>query len=163
MNNDTNTMNFRVLKRGEVHESNYALRQAPLNLKATVQTVCEASGTDRFDDDGGFIPPVRELTEAERYRSNVRIRPAKKQRAAKCYIPKESIKVVSMSKPVARGVAIAIYEGKTEQEIEVAALEARVRELMFQVSRPNPIPTPGKPQPDIDALINLFEARKRKV
>jgi hypothetical protein len=157
------TVNIKTHKRGDELGSNYALRDSKLNLKATHTPVYEAPGSDRFDDDGGYIPRPIELTDAEKYRSSVRIRPAKKQRAAKCLVPKESIKVVSMSKPVPRPVAIAIFEDKTEQEVEIARLEARVRELMFQVSRPNPVPTPGKPVADLDGLIEAFQRRHTKV
>jgi hypothetical protein len=155
--------NIRTIKRGNSAESNYALRDRPLELRATHVPLLQGVGTDAWEDDGGFVPPIVELDGADKSRQKIGIRPPRKQRAARANVPRESINVVSMSKPVPRGVAIAIYEGKSEQEVEIARLEARIRELMLAVERPNPAPMPGKPVVDLDGLLNMFAARKLKV
>ena len=153
------TMNIRRHRRGDESGCNYSLRDKKLDLKAVHVPVLAQDGTDRFEDDGGAVPPIVELTEQEKYRTDVRIHPPRKQRAAKAYIPKETIKVVHMGKPVVREKAIAIFEGKSPDEVKLAELEGRVRELMMEARRPNPVPVPGAPRPDLDELIAAFNAR----
>jgi hypothetical protein len=154
-------MNFQLLKRGDATGSNPRLIGQKIDLHARVIPVWGETGTDAWEDDGGAPAPAPySVDEATRCRPQFRQFHTKKQMGARCAIPKESIIKVSMGKPVAVGVAKAIFEGKSQEEIEIAKLEARIKELMLAVQRPNPIPMPGMPVADIDGLLAAYNGRK---
>ncbi len=58
--------------------------------------------------------------------SVIRVRGSRKQRAARAYIPKESIKIVKKKEPVHPIVAITVLQGGSAADIEVAELKGRL-------------------------------------
>lgn len=136
----------------EPKQSAYRLRRAPTQLTAKVT---------KFDGDGK-VAEIQEVVVEERHRTLAKLRGSRKQRAAHAMIPTASIHKVSDSVPVKREVAIAIYEGGNEEDIKVAELEARIRELRAMLIRPNPAPMPGKPEVALDHLLKAFEQKHIK-
>ncbi len=66
--------------------------------------------------------------------STIRVRGSRKQRAARAYIPKESIKIVKKKEPVHPIVGITILQGGSAADIEVATVKGvlcdRLKELL---------------------------------
>jgi hypothetical protein len=112
-------MNIRTIG----NNSNYRL------LGKKVSLDCRVLKGYRPDGDG-YEPVWDEYTESEKSKQLMRVRGARKQRAAKAVSPKVSIVDVKPLNPVPYEVGVAIYEGKTEDEIKIAQLEAQIRKLM---------------------------------
>ena len=106
--------------------ANYRLLDEPTKLVAKLHEPWV-----RPDGEGwevvGMSDQVRVVTTEEANKQKIKVRPPRKQRAARAYVPKESIKVVPAGAPAPLEVAVARIEGKDET---IAAMEARVRELM---------------------------------
>lgn len=104
-------------------QANYRLRGAPVKLFAkTLQGV-------RPDGDG-WEEVWDESWGTERCQSIPKLRGSRKQRAAKCLIPRESIRIVPKVVAAPLCVVEARLANKTAEEVRVAELEAKVRELM---------------------------------
>jgi hypothetical protein len=121
--------------RGE--ESNYRLRGEPVKMVVKVTPVFDAPGTDAWETDGGAPAPLPYEEEIrERYRTPVRSRVGRKQRAAKLARPIESITVVPLAKKPAPMEVVAVrMEGGTTEEEQIAALESRIKVLLGLVRK----------------------------
>jgi hypothetical protein len=132
-----NPVNFGIYTRRDVRESNYRLHSEPVKLTAKITPVFDAPGVDTWEGEGGACAPLPYEEDAEkRYKQQMNLRGARKQRAAKQFIPRESIKIVQIKTVVPKEVAMAIVEGKSDQEIEVARLTAKIQELMGVINKP---------------------------
>jgi len=134
--------------------SNYKLRGEPVKLHNVAYRWYVPDG------DGWAPALLSEEDVSERHRSAMRLRGSRKQRAARAAVPLSSVTIVTENKPVAPGVAKAIYEGKSEVDIRVAELEAQIEAIRRQLRRPNPVPMPGEPVLDIDGLLEAYELRR---
>jgi hypothetical protein len=100
--------------------SNYRLRGEPVQLVART-IVLDKDGNER-----GAI----EVVGTEKYRPTQKVRVSRKQKAAREAVPRATITIVKELIPAPPEVAIARFEGKSEHEIEVAFLEARIKKLL---------------------------------
>lgn len=150
-------MNFRTLKKNSDKDSNYRLLNRPVQLRVKVNPVLDGPEDQAWENEGGAIPQPYELVLDHRSRREVRMRLGRKQIAARKVIPKEIIKVPLQGKPVVLEEGIALYEGRTSPEqLEVARLEHRIRELMGIA---------GERQKKVEAIAKLrerFEKRRLK-
>jgi hypothetical protein len=103
--------------------SNYRLRHEPVKLTNRVFK-------GHRPDGDGYEEIWEESDEVQRYRLSMRVRGARKQRAAKANIPKESIKLVPINQPKPAAVVLAILDKKTPEQIRVLELEAELKKLM---------------------------------
>jgi hypothetical protein len=104
-------------------QANYRLRGAPVKLFAkTLQGV-------RPDGDGW--EEVWDESWGTNYSKNIpKLRGSRKQRAARCLVPVESIRIVAKCEAAPACVVEARLANKTAEEVRVAELEAKIRELM---------------------------------
>ena len=147
--------------RGDVHGSNYRLLSEPIKLQSKAACFLEAAGTDSWEDDGGAIVdniPVVETVE-ETNRRLMRVRGARKQRAAKAYRPIESIKVINTNKPAEPIVAMAEASGRTVDEEKILQLQAKIAQLMGQVKKQEEAKV--KKQESVARLVETFNEQKR--
>lgn len=111
------TYNFRYVGH---EESNPRLRGS--------KVVCAAKVT-KFDADGKILE-IQETTTEEINRERLRVRGVKRQRAAKAFVPINTITLVPEKKVVPVEVAEAIMDGASDVEIKIAELEAKVKRLL---------------------------------
>lgn len=118
-------MNFSEYKRNNDGLcSNYRLRDEPVNLSTRIIPVFNAPGTESWENEGGALPgpPYEETVEASN-RAKMRVKGARKQRAAKLVVPRNTITVV----PIKQARTPEQLEDKSlGQEIQVRRLEAQV-------------------------------------
>lgn len=141
-------MNFNILRRNDARESNYTLRDKKVQLTVTCQPLYETPDAGVWEGEGGALPPASyEETVEEVNKRTMRIRGARKQRAARAYVPRESIKIIPLVTPAPVEVAevrlrhmrdgevlgtkkTAEKEAQLAREEEIAVLEHKVRKLM---------------------------------
>ena len=131
-----NAMNISKHKRGDDRESNYRLLTEPAQLKVRMEHVPSADELQWEDDGGPAVELVTEMTVEEYHKQQMRLRGARKQRAAKAYRPTESIKIVNQAAPAIKEVVSVRLAGGSAQDEKVAELEARIKELMAVVRAP---------------------------
>jgi hypothetical protein len=104
-------------------QANYRLRGAPVKLFAkTLQGV-------RPDGDGW--EEVWDESWGTNYSKSVpKMKGSRKQAAARCLIPRESIRIVAKREAAPLCVVEARLANKTAEEVRIAELEAKVSELM---------------------------------
>lgn len=127
-------MNIRQYSRGNDHESNYRLLEEPLKLKVRIIPVLDADGTDSWETDGGALAPAMapfESTTEQVNRSRMTVKGARKQRAARMCVSKESIKIVHQSGPRSPGE----LEPELGAAVQVAQLEAKIKALLGLVQK----------------------------
>ena len=116
-------------------ESNYRLLTEPVKLTIRTEHV-PTKDELRWEDDGGpAVDLTSEETVEEYHKRMMRVRGARKQRAARMYRPVESMKIVKIGKPAPVEVAEVRIAGGSEQDEKVAGLEAKIRELLGIVNR----------------------------
>jgi hypothetical protein len=110
------------------NQSSYRLRGEPVKLFA--KTLVGA----RPDGDGW--EQVWDETWGTNY-DKVRVKPGvpRKQAAARQAIPLSTVKLVNMRTPAPPAVVLAKLENRTADEIKIAELEAKIRELMGLVTQ----------------------------
>lgn len=127
------TMNINNIKKNDRKVSNYRLLGQPTKLVTRIHHAYVVPDGDGYALAGGVSPNFEEVTTEELHESLMRVRGARKQRAAKAYVPKESIKVVPLTKPAPVAVAVARFEGTTVEQakvsLQVADLERQIREV----------------------------------
>ena len=128
-------MNINKYSRGDDRGSNYRLLNEPVQLKVRMEHVlCDAECT--WEDEGGpTVPLVTEMTVEQAIKSQMRVRGARKQRAARAYRPVESIKVVRINEPAPAEVVGVRLNGGSAQDEKVAELEAKIRQLLELVRK----------------------------
>ena len=131
-----NAMNISKHKRGDDRESNYRLLTEPAQLKVRMEHVPSADELQWEDDGGPTVSLVTEMTVEQAIKAQMRVRGARKQRAAKAYRPTESIKVVNQAAPAIKEVVGVRLAGGSAQDEKVAELEARIKELMAVARAP---------------------------
>ena len=129
-------MNFNKFQRGDDRESNYRLLNEPVQLKVRMEHVPSTEECAWEDDGGPTVSLVTEMTVEQAIKAQMRVRGARKQRAAKAYRPTESIKVVNQAAPAIKEVVGVRLAGGSAQDEKVAELEARIKELMAVVRAP---------------------------
>lgn len=104
-------------------QSNYRLRNEPVRLvsKALVGVVPDGDGWRQVWD---------ETVGSERYRSAVRLREGRKQRAAREVRPINLITLTPKLEARPKPFVMAVLENKTEQEIEIARLKSEIAKYM---------------------------------
>jgi hypothetical protein len=111
-------------------ESNYRLLREPIQL-SMVRVVVPTVDECRWEDDGG---PSIELVSAEtveqRHRRMMQVRGARKQKAARAMRPVESARIVKIAKAAPMEVVAVRLEGGSDEDERIAALEAKVKELL---------------------------------
>jgi hypothetical protein len=107
-----NPMNINRFKRNDNGESNYTLRQKPIALKTTIET---------YDADGN-LTERQELTTAEANKTMVKLRGAKKQRAAKAVAP-SSIKKIEVKKYSVMSMVQTLADSKISDDLRVEELK----------------------------------------
>ena len=154
-------LNFRVLRGRDDREANYRLRGEPVKLVATITPVLECQGSDAWEDDGGAVAGLpTQVDVAERHRAEVRVRPPRKQAAARAAIPRETVRIVRGEAPAPIEVVEARVAGKSEADVQVARLEARIRELMGVVEERRTLTQRRKES--LALLERMFERRRLK-
>lgn len=124
-------MNINKYSRGDARESNYRLLNEPVQLKVRMEHVPSADELQWEDDGGPAVELVTEMTVEEYHKQQMRLRGARKQRAARAYRPTESIKVVKVSEPRAPA---QIEDVEVRQDVQIAQLEGHIRELLGLVA-----------------------------
>jgi len=127
-----NPMNINEYRRGDVRGSNYRLLNEPMGLKVRMEHIPSKEECAWEDDGGPTIPLVVDMTVEEYHKQQMRIRGARKQRAARAYRPIESIKVVKQAEP---RTPRQIEDVEVRQDVQVAQLEGRIRELIGLVDK----------------------------
>ena len=156
-----NAMNISKHKRGDDRESNYRLLTEPAQLKVRMEHVPSADELQWEDDGGPAVELVTEMTVEEYHKQQMRVRGARKQRAAKAYRPTESIKVVNQAAPAIKEVVSVRLAGGSAQDEKVAELEARIKELMA-VARA-PIVAAERKAESIKKFESLFNGLRTRV
>ncbi len=105
------------------NESNYRLRGEPVKLAARVLVGCRPDGD-------GWEEVWDETSIVERYRTMVKSRGSRKQRAAHAMIPRASVTIVKRLDVAMPEVVFARLEGKSDTEVRIAELEAKIRALL---------------------------------
>jgi hypothetical protein len=120
---------------------NYAKRQPCYRLRhEPVKLLCRALAGYRPDGDG-YEEVWDETFGSERCRPQMRTMEEHKQRAARAVIPAATVHIVPLNSgavratgivdpPVPVPVAMALLNGASEDELKIAELEAKIRELM---------------------------------
>ena len=156
-----NPVNFGIYTHRDVRESNYRLLDERTKFTVKIITILDAPGVDVWEGEGGYCPPA--LYEEEvmfKSKTLMNVRGARKQRAAKQYIPKELIKVVSMAQPIGKTVAMAIVTGQSDENIKIAELEARIKALLGIVRAP--VVAAEKKAASLKKLEEVFEMKRTK-
>jgi hypothetical protein len=104
-------------------QANYRLRGAAVKLFAKTLVGCRPSGD-------GWEEVWDESWGTSYSKSIPKFRGSRKQRAARAMVPVESIKVVAKREAAPACVVEARLANKTAEEVRVAELEAKIRELM---------------------------------
>jgi hypothetical protein len=129
------------------NRSNYRFRGEP------VQLMVRTAVLDENKEIKGFV----ECTVDEVYRTQVRVCVSRKQKAAREAVPRAHVVVVKEKPVVVPEVALARLEGRSERDVAVAALEAKVKELLGIVEfRKN---AEARRQASIKALELAFNSR----
>jgi hypothetical protein len=128
-------MNFNKFQRGDDRESNYRLLNELVQLKVRMEHVLSDAECTWEDEGGPTVPLVTEMTVEQAIKSQMRVRGARKQRAARAYRPVESIKVVRINEPAPAEVVGVRLNGGSAQDEKVAELEAKIRQLLLQVRK----------------------------
>ena len=128
-------MNINKYSRGDDRESNYRLLNEPVQLKVRMEHVLSDAERTWEDEGGPTVPLVTEMTVEQAIKSQMRVRGARKQRAARAYRPVESIKVVRINEPAPAEVVGVRLNGGSAQDEKVAELEAKIRQLLLQVRK----------------------------
>ena len=130
-----NPVNINVSKRGDDRGSNYRLLNEPVQLKVRMEHVPSTEECAWEDDGGPTVSLVTEMTVEQAIKAQMRVRGARKQRAARAMRPVESIKVVRINEPApAEVVGVRLAGGSTADE-KVASLEAQIRALLSLVRK----------------------------
>lgn len=116
-------ININNYKRGDV-VSNYRLRGEPVKLAAK-----EFNGFYIPDGDG-YVEAWKETSATEKLRDKMRLRGSRKQRAARQAVPLSSVTIVKPGGTVSPRVAIAMLEGKSQQDVRIIELEEKIKQLM---------------------------------
>ena len=120
------TMNINIF--GKQGTSCYRLRGEKVRLSCKASVGCVPDGD-------GYLQVWDETFGTKRFKTPVRLNEGRKQAAARQVIPRESIKVVKLSEPNPVPVTMAILEGKSADEVKIARLEARIKELLGMVRK----------------------------
>jgi hypothetical protein len=131
-------MNFNVIEKNDPRESNYRLLTQPIKLLMRVhQRWCRPDG-DGWEEVGGVCGVPVELETEEVNRQLMRVRGARKQRAARAKVPRESIRVVPLKQPVRMVQAVAQFEGISEEDarlkLGVVGLEEQIKKVLGLVN-----------------------------
>ena len=151
--------NIRLLKRGADRAGNYRLLDEPALLKVRVEHVPSSEELAWEDDGGPSIPLVVETTTEEYNRQKMRLRGARKQRAARAYRPTESIRVVKEKVAAPPEVVGVRLRGGSDADEQIAALEARVKALLGIVRAP--IEAKKRKDEAIEKLAKLFNVDRK--
>ena len=173
---------FNVVKKNDIHESNYRLRENKASFELTVYDQLVRPDGDGYEVVGMLAVPRKVEVQEKVAKREVRMRLGRKQRSARLAVPRETITVVPVIKPAPVEVAmarikildevqlaleleakpadIANIKVQGEQAIEVAKLEARIRELLGIVNAPK-IAAQRKAE-SIRRLEELFNNRRPK-
>lgn len=117
-------MNIEVIQPKNAHnESNFRLRNTSGQLMSRVLVGYKPCGD-------GYERVWDESTDKSRYRPSVRLKPGRKQIAARRVVPVNTVKLNEIVGPRPKPVVDAILEGKSEEDVKIAALEAEIRRLM---------------------------------
>lgn len=131
-------MYFNVIKKHDNKESNYRILATPVKLTTRIHYPYVVPDGDGYEAAGGCSPDFVERETEEVNKSLMRIRGARKQRAAKAKVPRESIKVVPLTKPVQMAEAVAQFEEITVDEarlkLAVVSLEEKIKHVMSLVT-----------------------------
>ena len=128
-------MNINKYSRGDDRESNYRLLNEPVQLKVRMEHVPSIEECAWEDDGGPTVSLVTEMTVEQAIKAQMRVRGARKQRAARAMRPVESIKVVRINEPApAEVVGVRLSDGSAADE-KVASLEAQIRALLSLVRK----------------------------
>ena len=152
-------MNINKYSRGDDRESNYRLLNEPVQLKVRMEHVPSTEECAWEDEGGPTVSLVTEMTVEEYHKQLMRVRGARKQRAARAYRPTESIKVVNQGKPAVKEVVGVRLAGGSAQDEEVARLEARIKELMAVVRAP--IVAAERKAKSIERFKTLFNVERK--
>ena len=128
-------MNFNKFQRGDDRESNYRLLNEPVQLKVRMEHVPSTEECAWEDDGGPTVSLVTEMTVEQAIKAQMRVRGARKQRAARAMRPVESIKVVRINEPAPAEVVGVRLNGGSAQDEKVAELEAKIRQLLELVRK----------------------------
>lgn len=124
-------MNINKYSRGDDHGSNYRLLNEPVQLKVRMEHVPSTEECAWEDDGGPTVSLVTEMTVEQAIKAQMRVRGARKQRAARAMRPVESIKVVKVSEPRAPA---QVEDVEVRQDVQIAQLEGHIRELLGLVA-----------------------------
>ena len=128
-------LNINKYSRGDDRESNYRLLTEPVQLKVRMEHVPSTEECAWEDDGGPTVSLVTEMTVEQAIKAQMRVRGARKQRAARAMRPVESIKVVRINEPAPAEVVGVRRNGGSHQDEKVAELEAKIRQLLLQVRK----------------------------
>lgn len=128
-------LNINKYSRGDDRESNYRLLNEPVQLKVRMEHVPSTEECAWEDDGGPTVSLVTEMTVEQAIKAQMRVRGARKQRAARAMRPVESIKVVRINEPAPAEVVGVRLNGGSQQDEKVAELEAKIRQLLLQVRK----------------------------
>jgi hypothetical protein len=104
--------------------ANYTLRGEPIKLNGK-----EFRGYFKPDGDG-YEEVWEEVDLAVKSKTGMRLRGSRKQKAARAAVPFSTIKIVKPLEPVAPRVAIAVFEGKSTQEVRIIELEEKIKAVL---------------------------------
>lgn len=128
-------LNINKYSRGDDRESNYRLLNEPVQLKVRMEHVPSTEECAWEDDGGPTVSLVTEMIVEQAIKAQMRVRGARKQRAARAMRPVESIKVVRINEPAPAEVVGVRLNGGSQQDEKVAELEAKIRQLLLQVRK----------------------------
>lgn len=129
------TTNIRTLKRGDDRGSCYRLLSEPVKLMTKTVHVMDVDEC-RWEDDGGpSVELTHEETTEEHVKRMMRVRGARKQSAARMVRPRESVKIINMSKPAVPEVVEVRLAGGSVDDERVASLQARIKVLLNLVRK----------------------------
>jgi hypothetical protein len=152
-------INFNLIKQGETLHGNYRLRGQAMGLVVKVTPVFDAPGTAEWENEGGACaPPPYEEVINWRNKTEVRTKGGKHQRAAKAFIPRESITIVPIKVPVDHFEAIAAIEGKTPDDIKVEELKQEIERQAELLRRM--VKQQDKEEESVRRLQEKFEIRR---
>ena len=154
-------MNINKYSRGDDRESNYRLLNEPVQLKVRMEHVLSDAECTWEDEGGPAVSLVTEMTVEQAIKAQMRVRGARRQRAARAMRPVESIKVVRINEPAPAEVVGVRLNGGSAQDEKVAELEARIKELMVDVCAP--IAAAERKVESIKKLESLFNGLRTRV